>query len=105
MIAIAHLLSFTHYLLLAIYYLLSYILYLKLAITCKNLFPFAHCCTSRNFSTKRDRKRPKYGLELSKSPFFYEYYVPYLRSVQVIGIHLFFKISQLKILVDILKIS
>ena len=23
--------------------------FLKLAITCKNLFPFAHCCTSHNF--------------------------------------------------------
>ena len=59
MIAICYLLYVTSYMSLAISYLLSlncYIcdllfdaFYLKLAITCKNLFPFARCCTSRNF--------------------------------------------------------
>ena len=34
--------------LLAICYLISDVFYLKLAITCKNLFSFARCCTSRN---------------------------------------------------------
>ena len=37
------------YLLLAICYMLYDAFFLKLAITCKKLFPFACCCTSRNF--------------------------------------------------------
>ena len=37
------------YLLYVICYLLSEAFYMKLAITCRNLFPFARCCTSRNF--------------------------------------------------------
>ena len=41
MSVISHLLYITHYLLLAFLHFLSE--------TCKNLFPFAHCCTSRNF--------------------------------------------------------
>ena len=39
-----HLLSVTCYMLHAFW-----CFYLKLAITCKNLFPFARCCMSRNF--------------------------------------------------------
>ena len=31
--------------------------------------------------------KPKYGLKLSKLPFWYEYYLPSLRSVQVIDIN------------------
>ena len=58
MIAICYLQSVTCYLSLAFCYLLSvtcyiYLLYdafyLKLAITCKNLYPFACCCMSPNF--------------------------------------------------------
>ena len=49
LIAICHLLSITCLMLLAICYLLYDAFYLKLAITCKNLFPYARCCTSRNF--------------------------------------------------------
>ena len=53
MIAIFQMLSVNPYLLLAICYLLSYTFYVKLAFTCKNLFPFARCCTSRNFLIKK----------------------------------------------------
>ena len=35
--------------LLAIFHFISLVFYLKLDITCKNLFPFPRCCTSRNF--------------------------------------------------------
>ena len=51
-LAISHLISFTCSLYLAICYLLSVAFYRKFAITCKNLFPFAHCSTSRNFFFK-----------------------------------------------------
>ena len=48
-VAIKCLQSLTCYLALAICYLLSVTCFLKLAIFCTNLFPFARCCTSRNF--------------------------------------------------------
>ena len=47
---ICHMLSVTCYLLLIICDLLFDTFHLQLSITFDNSFPFAHCCTSRNFS-------------------------------------------------------
>ena len=49
-IAICYLLFVTCYMPFATCYLVSDTFYRKLAIICKNMFPFARCCTSQNFA-------------------------------------------------------